>query len=162
MKNTAIFVLVVTVAVLGYLLHSQNTTLAAQQRQIQDLNGKVETRVKSTSLELQGQCSKQARDQYDSKGWREEPMASYTNHYNDKLNKCFLLIQNTALPKTKTELVVRMRVLIDAFEGKAYAGFTSVGSRAMPDICNVTSLTGEEKQCHSSDEFDELVKQYME
>ncbi len=162
MKNTAIFVLVICVAALGYLFHSQNTTLAAQQHQIKELNAKVETRANSTSMELQERCSKQAREQYNAEGWREEPMASYTNHYNDKLNKCFLLIQNTALPKTKNELVVRMRVLVDAFEGKTYAEFPSVGSRAMPDICNGTSPTGEEKRCHSDSEFDDLVKLYMQ
>jgi hypothetical protein len=90
------------------------------------LNTKIDARGKTASLELQEKCSKQAREEYAENGWKKEPMASYTNHYKEKMNKCFVLIGSTT-----------------------------------PFNCKGTLLSGEEKLCHSSDEFDEIVKLYM-
>lgn len=58
--------------------------------------------------------------------------------------------------------------VMDAFESKVYANYvwsTRPGKKfweVPPLECTVTLLSGEESTCHSSAEFDSLVKQYME
>jgi hypothetical protein len=56
----------------------------------------------------------------------------------------------------------------DAFEGKRYGTYvwhTETSKKYLvvpPFTCEVTLPTGEQKACHSMDEFEELVKVYME
>src|SRR6266851_3062813 len=56
----------------------------------------------------------------------------------------------------------------DGFEGKVYGSYMWRADKVkkyweVPPIqCTVTLPSGEEKTCHSSDEFDSLVKEYME
>ena len=99
MRDILIFALIVTVTILGYLLHSHNAVLVDQQRQIHALNTKIEEKTKTASLELQDKCSKQAREEYAENGWKKEPIASFTNHFHAKMNKCFMLIESTTPTK---------------------------------------------------------------
>jgi hypothetical protein len=56
----------------------------------------------------------------------------------------------------------------DAFEGKSYAEYAWKSEKGKkywevkPFVCKVTLPSGEKKDCASSDEFDDLVKVYME
>jgi hypothetical protein len=160
--------LIVIVAILGYLLHTQSALLADQQRQIHDLNARIDARSKTASLELQEKCSKQAEEQYAANGWKKEQMASYTNHYNEKMNKCFALIENTTPAKPADGTFFTNKILFDAFEGKTYGEYDWRSDKVKkywevaPFNCKGTLPSGEEKVCHSSDEFDEIVKPYMQ
>ena len=168
MRNFLIFALIVAVAILGCLLHSHNSVLVDQQRQIHELNTKVEEKTKTASLELQEQCSKQAREQFAENGWKKEPIASFTNHYNLKMNKCFMLIESTTPTKPSDGTFFVSKLLFDAFEGKSYGEYDWRSDKVKkywevaPINCKGTLLSGEEKNCHSSDEFDEIVKLYMQ
>ena len=75
------------------------------------------------------------------------------------------MIANT----TATEKSVSVnKSLEDAFEGKEYAEFMWINNsgkkywEVSPSICKVTLPSGQEQICNSSDEFDELIKPYME
>jgi hypothetical protein len=168
MRDVLVLALIVAVAVLGYLLHTQSTMLKEQQHNIQELGAKIEARSRTASLDLQGKCSKQAWDTYDQSGWKKEQMASFTNHYNEKMNKCFILIQNTTQSKPFDGTFFNYKVLMDAFEGKSYGEYDWQSDKAKkywevaPFLCKGTLLSGEEKACHSANEFDEIVKLYME
>jgi len=76
-------------------------------------------------------------------------------------------IENTDA-KSSPGTIFTSKTLTDAFEGKVYGNYiwsTQKGKKyweVPPLECKVTLPSGEEKACHSSDEFDELVKQYME
>lgn len=94
-------------------------------------------------------------------------MSDYTNHYSPKLNKCFVLVQygdTKMLPGT----IFTYRILEDAFEGKIYANYSWNPEKnkffwdVPPTQCKVTLPSGAEITCHSAEEFDALVKQYME
>jgi hypothetical protein len=167
MRDALIFALLLAVAVLGYLLHSQNNVLTDQQRQIKDLSAKIEPRSKSASLELQEACSKQARQEFESNGWKREQFALFTNHYNEKMNKCFIMIENTTEVKPRDGTLFTSKILYDAFEGKSYGEYNWRSDKVKkfwevpPFNCKGTLLSGEEEVCHSSDEFDEIVKLYM-
>jgi len=168
MRDALLFALIVALAVLGYLLHSDNAVLTDQQRQIHELSTKIEARAKTASLELQEKCSKQAREEFVEDGWKKEPMASFANHYNEKMNKCFILIQNTTPTKPADGTFFTGKILLDAFEGKAYGQYDWKSDKVKkywevaPFNCKGTLLSGEEKFCHSSDEFDKIVKLYMQ
>jgi type II secretory pathway pseudopilin PulG len=168
MRDALIVALIMAVCVLGYLLHSQKTVLTEQQQQIHDLEAKFEARATSARLDLQEKCSKQAREDYREDGWNKEPMASFTNHYNEKMNKCFVLIQNTDPAKPDDGTLFVTKTLFDAFEGTSYGEYMWRSDKSKkywevaPLHCMVTLLSGAEKACHSSDEFDAMVKPYMQ
>jgi hypothetical protein len=167
MRNTAIVLLIVSVGVLSLLLYSQNAALREQRRHVQELNAKLDSMSKTASLDLQEKCAKQAREAFRFHGLEKEQMADFANHYNQKLNKCFVEVRNTDAKLMPGEIWT-FRIISDAFEGKVYAEYhwrTHKGKKyweVPPVVCKVTLVSGEERICHSSDEFDALVKQYME
>jgi hypothetical protein len=151
MKIAATLLLLLCIG-LGAVTYRQEAVIRQQHQQVQQLNEKLESTSKATALELQEKCAKQAREGFKLLGWDKHETASFSNHYNAKLNKCFLQIEDT-----NTEMT--WDTVSDAFEGKVYAvlGLHGDGVRK----CSVT-LPSEEKTCHSKEEFSALVKQYME
>lgn len=105
------------------------------------------------TFDLQERCAKQAREAFLNLGWGKYESAAFENHFNQKLNKCFVQIENSDVMGT-------WKTVSDAFEGKVYAVLGLHGDEVKK--CSVTLLSGEERICRSSDEFDALVKQYME
>jgi hypothetical protein len=75
-------------------------------------------------------------------------MSGYQNHYNKKLNKCFIII-------TSTSRNMRLKNLFDFNENKELGTF--VDNKNLPMDCRVF-----EKSCKSEQEWDLLVKPYME
>ncbi len=116
---------------------------------------------KTASLDLQEKCARQSQAAFRRDGFEKEQLASFSNHYSEKLNRCFVQYDST-----KGNLV--SKVVSDAFEGKVYGSYMWRADKVkkyweVPPIqCTVTLPSGEEKTCHSSDEFDSLVKEYME
>jgi hypothetical protein len=167
MRDALIFALIVAVGVLGWMLHSQNATLTDQQKQVRELDAKIEAKAKSGGLELQAQCTKQAAIAFKESGWEKEQMAGYENHYNERLNKCFVIMQNTDVKSTPGQIITS-RFLSDAFEGKNLGNYFWESDRkkkyweVAPFTCDVTVPSGEKKTCKSSDEFEELLKVYMQ
>lgn len=159
--------LIVAFVALAYLAHSQSSTLKQQEKEIKELGAKVQAMPKNASLELQARCAKQARAEFTAEGFEKKEFADFTNHYNVALNKCFVLVENTDA-KTTPGTIWADKTLPDAFEGKIYGEYMWRSDKSQkywevpPVKCEVTTLSGEEKNCTSSDEFDALVKQYME
>lgn len=163
MKNSAIVLLVVCVGVLGVLLYRQTAALREQRRQVQELNAKLASVSQATDFDLQAKCAKQASDVWKAGGWDRKKLATYSNHYNDKLQKCFMRI-DTSTEESGAD--VTFETVMDAFESKGYAEFiwrvdhNSGDSKSMR--CSAILPTGEAITCTSPEEFDALVKQYME
>lgn len=85
-------------------------------------------------------------------------MATFVNHYNSKLNKCFI---ETFTHSIVNKDLLQQEYLDDAFEKKQYGMFAGfVGGRMV--ACSVTSSSGANVKCNSSDEFDSLIKPYLE
>jgi hypothetical protein len=164
MKNLVTVLLVVAIGILGLFAYSQAVALRQERRQVQELSTKLdEPAPKSASLELQEKCAKQSQEflsQFENSDLHEA-----VNHYNVRLNKCFI---ETRRVKFMLGNHTISEVLSDAFEGKDYGSYIFVSKPDVADYlvspveCNVTLPTGEVKNCKSSDEFDALVKQYME
>jgi hypothetical protein len=161
MKNIVILLLVVAVAALGIFAYYQMTAL-------EDLRAKLAPAPKMASLDLQEKCARQARQQFTLSGWDKNPMAGFGNHYNSEIGRCFVQIEDTEEDKTNPGTFITSKNLSDAFEGKTYAEYIWHSDKAKkywevpPLMCRVTLPSGEERYCHSSDEFDELVKVYMQ
>ncbi len=121
----------------------------------------------TASLDLQEKCAKQAQQAFKRDGFEKEQLASFSNHYSEKLNKCFVRYDTTDASSTPGIMFVN-KVVSDAFEGKVYGEYMWRSDKVKkywevpPVQCTVTLPSGEEKTCHSPDEFDTLVKQYME
>jgi hypothetical protein len=89
MKSAALVLLIVAVGALGLLLYSQTVVVREQQQQIQELKARLESASKTANLDLQEKCAKQAQEAFKSDGFEKEEGALFSNHYNERLNKCF-------------------------------------------------------------------------
>jgi hypothetical protein len=143
--------------------YSQTKTLKDQQGQIKELSGALESRAKGATLEYQEKCARQAAEVFKADGWEKESMAGFENHYNEKTNKCFVLESNISLQTGMTS-----RHLFDAFERKNLANYTWIPHKGKkywevsPFECDVTLPSGEKKACDSSEQFEDLIKVYMQ
>jgi len=97
-----------------------------QNLQTQTNNSKQVT----SSLELQAKCADMAKKYFTDKGYKGSDGFDYTNHYNQRLSKCFILISSyTANDDFLTY------DLYDALEGKHYAMYIGHNN------CNLTALS---------------------
>ena len=168
MKNILMVLLFFAVVALSLIAHTQKSALRREKDQVRQLNAKLEEFTSRSALfDRQEKCAQQARQEYRSDGWEKQTMAGFTNHFNPKLNKCFMEIENTDA-KSSPGTIFTSKILSDAFEGKVYGNYiwsTQKGKKyweVPPLECKVTLLSGEQRVCHSSDEFDGLAKQFME
>jgi hypothetical protein len=164
MRNAAIVLLAVLVGALGTFVYHQGASLGEQRRLVQELTMRLEAGTKTSNLDLQEKCSLQARQEFTQSG-RNKQLASYINHYNSKLNKCFIVIESSVGDTTT-------KFLSDAFEGDIYANYewrVDKGKKyweVPPSVCTVTIYSKQDPQdsspwfCHSSDEFDELINHF--
>jgi hypothetical protein len=79
---------------------------------------------------------------------------NYTNHYNSKLNQCLALVTTRYVPKDKGA-TVRTKALYNIHENKEIAGITKIND-------GVVECKFNDEWCRSEDEWEALVKPYME
>jgi hypothetical protein len=165
MRNSAVFLLAVAVGALGIFVYYQNASLQEQRRLVQELTAKLAPVSKTASLDLQQRCARQAREEFTQSGWDKHPLASFTNHYNAGLNKCFIVLEDNSVSNGTS---ITNKFIEDAFEAKSYAEYMWLSEEGKkywevpPKRCLVTLPSGEVRVCHSSDEFDELIQVYMQ
>jgi len=147
--------------------------IAQLEKENADLRGKLDAVSRNATLDLQEKCATQARIEFDSEGWdkptlqRAATSATFVNHYNTKVNKCFIQVDSTD-DKTAPGETFLGTSISDAFEGKNYAQYdwkvdkTKKYWEVPPFYCKVTPLSGEPITCHSDGEFKQLIKQFME
>jgi hypothetical protein len=123
---------------------------------------------KKEEYELQERCGKRADERFKSEYGNEtysddngKYIYSYTNHYNNKLNKCFILVRAIVLSKrlpnsTKKEPVYRTETLFDINENKEYGTFSRRGNDN-PTECNLLS-----NFCETEAQWNLLIKPYIE
>jgi hypothetical protein len=147
-------------------LKRQNQELGAKlnnvEKENQELAAKLNGVTKGASLELQKKCADQSASEFKTWGWNKKPLAGYINHYQRNLNKCFVRIEDL---ESSNHVPATSITVSDAFEGKVYGDYyewINTEGKKEPSICRVTLLSGEAKFCHSKEEFDQLVKVYME
>jgi hypothetical protein len=157
-------------AVLGLMLFGTGCNpdrIARLEKENKELAAKLDAALKTANLELQQKCAQQSSVEFKGQGWERDPMTNITNHYNAKVNKCFIKVTSINSHEQPHVLTVTKTVM-DAFEGKVYGEYMWINNRGKQDSlvepaeCRVTSLSGEETVCNSIEEFESWAKQFME
>jgi hypothetical protein len=81
----------------------------------------------------------------------------FTSHYNKKLDKCFLRIDYHHWPKDKNESAINTTDIWNVFEGTLLGCVAYSGLDLSVSPCKVENRT-----CISGNEFEALIKPYME
>ena len=110
--------------------------------------------------ELQERCGKRAEESF-RREWGngiksvegEKMSADYSNHYNKKLNKCFVLLSVSGMSKKYYNSIM----LYDVNESRTYGSFFKLEYDRPPNQCQVLG-----KKCKSEDEWNSFVRPYME
>ena len=163
--NVKVLIIIVLCAVigLGALLFRQNATIVSQETKLAAVDAELSAlkqQSKSVSLDLQVKCSEQAHKTFVQSRFN----AGYENHYNAKLKKCFIDMQDTT---SQGKEYLTNRYVSDAIEGKLYGTYAWHSAHnkkyweVPPTICEVESLQGEKQRCNSEEEFSKLVQVYM-
>jgi hypothetical protein len=162
----AVALLGIAVILLVGIMRTQANNIRDLQEEIHNLNAKLGARSKSDELHVK--CGEQARKVFDDSGYPKSEFAMYENHYSAKLDKCMMQVLHTDAHTAREKMISTYVNVLDAFEGKQYGTYvwhteTSKKYLVVPPIsCEVTLPTGEQKICHSMDEFEGLVKVYVE
>lgn len=125
------------------------------ERQVQELKNKDQL----TNLDLQDKCAKKAKE-FFTEQYTDEKDYSYENHFNKKLNKCFVVIYST---KVSWEIIWTHKSIFDAYEWKTYADYSwhTVKDKkyweVKPIVCQIWDW-----YCTTTEEFDEGIKKYTE
>lgn len=135
-----------------------------------DLKAKVEKQNPVVVYDLQAKCSKDAQTWF-SENWSRDKdtiLLDFTNHYNAKLNKCFILVEyhyksNFAGPGGDSW--TNEMSLTDVQQNAKLAYFAEnhitnwklqLNTHEEVISCNVL-----DKECKTGDEFNNLVSHYM-
>ncbi|MDE2342570.1 MAG: hypothetical protein KGL63_04125 [Betaproteobacteria bacterium] len=116
------------------------------------------------------QCKKTARKFFEKRwgegmipGDEEATAATYTNHINAKLGKCFILIEGKTTLIKKKMVSGHFLMLYDLSDGKEYGSYEEenkpkrLGKSQKSITCSVNGAT-----CGSASEFEAMVKPFME
>ena len=141
----------------GYRLHKQDAEIAALKKGAAGVESAGAFGSPGT-LQQQEACSRQADLAYKQAGYKPNDLSSYENHFNSKLGRC-LVVMHSKLSSGST--LTLSTSLSDAFEGRSFASYIAVTSAARPAECYVYSASGEEVQCSSSNQFQQMMAHYM-
>jgi hypothetical protein len=89
-----------------------------------------------------------------------ESHSSYTNHYNERLNRCYALLASTGFIRDSKTHKVRMsddRTLVDVSENRDLGNYFKFSDMDRSMACNIG-----DKNCASRGEWEGLVAPYME
>jgi hypothetical protein len=133
------------------------------------------TLARSQSIDLQEKCASQARMAYQESeredrgqsrmlGALATGSSAYQSHYNAKLQKCLMLIDQTQAVGDQASTGA---TLTDANERRVYAVYIWLGSEnekhseLPPIVCELIPSFGDRRICTSREEFDAFVAPYM-
>lgn len=148
------------------IMRTQSHNILDLQRDTRELNARFAE--KSKADEVQAKCAEQARKVFEASGYPKSEFATYESHYAARLDKCMMRVLHTDAQTARGKAIWIYINVLDPFEGKPYGTYswhTETSKKYMmapPFTCEVTVPAGEAKICHSADEFEELVKPYME
>ena len=121
----------------------------------------------SSLSELQEQCVNRSKDYFKKEYGNgiingengERLISKYTNHYNKKLNKCYILITSTEFIRNKENKIenIGLKTLFELNENKEYGSLIKFENDNKLINCRIL-----EKYCNLEREWDLVVKPYME
>jgi hypothetical protein len=152
---------------LTWALVTETTKNNQLQSQVTELTTKLGDKKTRESLDLQRNCAQQAEKIFHQLGYNLNPTGSniavYQNHYNAKLNKCFMVLTATAMKVT----AYGEKHLFDAYEQREYGEYIWQSSKLTPYSdevlsCRLSDPSKAEANCKTKQEFDAFAARYME
>jgi hypothetical protein len=143
--------------------------IAQLEKQTKELQEQLQQQRRTMNLESQEKCADGARKSYLADGWdkaKANTLNSYTNHYNEKLNRCFIEVVSTQITPS-TGRIFTSRQVSDAFEGRLYSAIYINKTKEDPPgslpvfQCELNTPSGEKKSCRTVEEYETFIKQYM-
>jgi hypothetical protein len=119
------------------------------------------------SLDLQEKCSSKAESEFAKSDLQSREQAVVTNHYNVKLDRCFIEIDQYYVMDHFGNLW-NYKTVSDAYEGKIFGSYAWKSDKikkyweVKPTECKVMDQNGQDLLCNSDVEFDNLIKIYMQ
>lgn len=163
----AIVVLLAAGLALTWALVTETTKNKQLQSQVTELTTKLGDKKTRESLDLQWNCAQQAEKIFHQLGYDLNPTGSniavYQNHYNAKLNKCFMVLTATAMKVT----AYGEKHLFDAYEQREYGEYIWQSSKLTPHSdevlsCRLSDPSKPEANCKTKQEFDAFAARYMQ
>lgn len=119
----------------------------------------------SAIFEMRSKCANYAKKFNADDGWKStDAMHSYENHFNVKLNKCFVIYKNTNIQKGYISIDSDFFDLMDNKLLGSYHGLfknENFNDEAELKQCSVTVISGDVQKCKNINEFRRLVSFYM-
>jgi hypothetical protein len=133
------------------------------------------TLARSQSIDLQGKCASQARIAYQESEREDREQSTklgalfmgssaYQSHYDTKLQKCLMLIDQT---QALGDQMWTGATLTDAYERRVYAVYIWISqenkkySEVPPIVCELIPFLADKRNCTNREEFDAFVAGYM-
>ena len=90
--------------------------------------------------ELQERCSKRVLERLKEDDLKSSQPPIYTNHYNKKMNKCFIVVEEITRvdDRNNTSKFYKGKYLYDINEMKWYGGYNKLNTISHPDECEVS------------------------
>lgn len=157
----SIGILLLIVAVLGWLLKAETVTTQQQRGEIEKLMLRLTDETKRENLELQEKCALQAEKVFRAAGWKADGH-KYQSHFNQKLNKCFMTME---FASTSPWFV--SNYLLDAYEQKKYGELLWTDREGVV-FCSLAPSEEKRQKCKSQEvgpsrkEYQAFVARYME
>ena len=140
------------------------------EKENQEMKAKLDKSNAAIEYDLHAKCSKDARVWFNENWQRDKDtlLLDYSNHYNVKQNKCFILIEyhfNSHLAYTGGNSWTNDMTLMNVYENSKYAEFTenhitnwkpTIETREEVITCDVLG-----EKCKTADEFNNLSRPYM-
>ena len=124
----------------------------------------IASNASAKSPQAQALCAKQAETAYQAynnagsvPGFKVES-SWHQSHYNKKLNKCLILVDQMYQYNGETSITAQ---LLDAFERRVFAKYT-LNLNSNFKNCELTPTLDKREKCSSKNEFDAFVDKYME
>ena len=124
-------------------------------------NQRLAMQVNAAKWEREQQCSTRAEHFFNGSSWSEKNTGAwYENHFNSRLNRCYILVNSRT---SQGNSVFLYRVLMDVNDGKDIARYSKevpygkADYEGKPFVCALL-----EKFCQTDEDFDAFVKSYME
>ena len=142
-----------------------NQRVSTLEKDNRELKDKIQMRDSVTDLDLRAKCSRDAKAWFDD-GWRgtQALLLDHTNHYNKAMNKCFILVEYHYSLGKGPDWINHM-TLSDVYANSTYGTFSEnhflFGQPATELSEKVIGCEFGEKKCKSLEEFNDLLRPYM-
>ena len=147
----------VWIAILTVLVSALGLAVYANHQEVLKVSERLESARRAGISSQTERCAAQAGKVFTGYGYNSATtIADFRNHYNAKLNKCFMSI-DYRIQTTRTIM------LLDAYERRGYGEFdTMISKDGVPIMmsCVVDQDSDAERHCKSEEEYNALTAKY--